>query len=200
MLLDFCDSERRKEIMEKEGNGDEEESENEENEDEKEEENEEDLDLSEGDEDQSLVDEMVSDKDEVEEGLEDEEVEDSDDSEGLEDEEGSEAEEEDKNEEAEDIYGRKINKLVRGIEREFKFFFPDPPESSSSLIQRPRVGNSKSLTLQPMAQSNVLELIDLLTVLSISCRMRCWSSHSRRLQSCGRRVRKMVNFIFFLLS
>ncbi|PIC53503.1 hypothetical protein B9Z55_003183 [Caenorhabditis nigoni] len=110
LLLDFCDSERRKELMENElddddGDVDDEEDEfkdEQSEEDSDKEEEEEVLDLSEGDEDveedddddEDLVDEMVSDE-------EDEDLEDSEDVTTT-----SEAPEV----VAEDIYGRKINK------------------------------------------------------------------------------------------
>ncbi|KAF1769840.1 hypothetical protein GCK72_001657 [Caenorhabditis remanei] len=102
LLLDFCDSERRKELMEDELEEDVEDEEG--FEDEEQSDDEEEFDLSEGengeDNDESLIDEMVS----------DEELEDEEDGEGIE---SSEDESEilpSKPEEAEDIYGRKINK------------------------------------------------------------------------------------------
>ncbi|EGT32334.1 hypothetical protein CAEBREN_03286 [Caenorhabditis brenneri] len=107
LLLDFCDSERRKELMEDELEDDMEDEE----EGFEDEENEEELDLSEGEnmedeeqeateeEDETMVDEMIS----------DEEMEDEEDQEDARESE-DEIETPSKPEEAEDIYGRKINK------------------------------------------------------------------------------------------
>ncbi|CAB3407294.1 unnamed protein product [Caenorhabditis bovis] len=99
MLLDFCDLEKRKILMENEANGansdDDDVGEFEDEEMEEEEEDQEAIDLSEGEEDvddEKLVDEMVCDEDF--------------------DEESDEKKDDEELEEAEDIYGRKINKAT----------------------------------------------------------------------------------------
>ncbi|CAB63391.1 MI domain-containing protein [Caenorhabditis elegans] len=107
LLLDFCDSERRKELMEDELDDDnmEDEEEFEDEEDEADESGNE-LDLSEGEEpvesedDEDMVDEMMSDE---EDNVDDEKIVEISDSE-------IETSAPKKSEETEDIYGRKINK------------------------------------------------------------------------------------------
>ncbi|CAI2297646.1 unnamed protein product [Caenorhabditis sp. 36 PRJEB53466] len=158
MLLDFCDAERRKDIMENEGgDGDEQNSENE-FEDEEEEEDDVELDLSEGEEmDDIGSDEELEEDEEEEDGIEDEEGEDSD--------ENEEKEEEREEEEAEDIYGRKINRqtgeLIKfdpaAARRKLEELDAATADSGSSAEQRARVDRAVNSVINKLSDAMLVK-------------------------------------------